>query len=122
MKKKILIVEDDRDILVTLQELLHMEGYDAEIASNGREAIEVLRQSQHLPNLIVMDYSMPEMDAPTFRVEQAKDTRFADIPILLVTANVDSEGKKAKIGAQGILKKPLDIFKFLETVEDCLKK
>lgn len=122
MKKKILIVEDDKDILVTLQELLHMEGYDADIASNGREALDVLRRSTHLPNLIVMDYSMPEMDAPAFRVEQSKDKRFANIPILLVTANVDAEGKKSKISAQGILKKPLDIFKFLETVESCLKK
>ncbi|OQW54662.1 MAG: hypothetical protein A4S09_05760 [Proteobacteria bacterium SG_bin7] len=122
MIKKILIVEDDRDILVTLEELLTTEGYEVEIAGNGREALDCLLRTNRLPDLIVMDYSMPEMDAPTFKDEQSKNPRFAEIPILLVTANADAEGKKAKIGARSILKKPLDIFHFLDAVESCLKK
>ena len=104
MKKKILIVEDDRDILTTLQELLESEGYEADIAVNGREALEILRNSNPTPDLIVMDFAMPVMDAPEFTIEQKKDSRIAEIPILLVTANADPEGKRAKIGARAFLK------------------
>jgi len=59
--KKILIVEDDRNIQELLRQELNDEGYSALIASNGREALEILRGGDR-PDLIVLDLRMPAMD------------------------------------------------------------
>ncbi len=117
MSKKILIVEDDKDILITLQELLESAGYIAETANNGIVALENLRLAQVLPDLILLDYMMPEMDGLMFRSEQEKNPRIASIPILLMTADAHPDVKQMQIGARAYIKKPLDIDKFLAAIK-----
>jgi CheY-like chemotaxis protein len=114
VSKKILIIEDDRDILISVQELLETEGYIAEIAPNGAQALKMLREASVLPQLILLDYMMPVMDGPTFRNEQRQDPRLAAIPIILMTADSFSVQKQREIGAVALLKKPLDVDVFLE--------
>lgn len=120
MNKKILIIEDDKDILETLQELLESQGYLIALAENGLDALKVLRDSLQLPDLILLDYMMPEMDGASFRVEQIKDRRISEIPVLLMTADAHPDLKRAQIGARDFVKKPLDIDKFLASVEKCI--
>ena len=120
MTTKILIVEDDIDILVTIKELLESQGYVAETAHNGMDALEVLKKTMTLPDLILLDYMMPEMDGATFRVEQERDSRIASIPILLMTADARPDEKQIQIGARGSIKKPFDIDMFLASIKKCL--
>ncbi len=120
MKRKILVVEDDKDILMTLKELLEMEGFEADVAINGKEALNKLRAANDLPELIILDYSMPVMDAPAFKIEQENDSRIKHIPLILVTANAAPDHTKSKINARAFLRKPLDIEDFINTVKSCL--
>ncbi len=121
MSVKLLIVEDDLDILETLRELLQGEGYDVESALNGAAALELLKALPVLPDLILLDYMMPVMDGPGFRVAQVADPRIASIPVLLMTADPNPDTKHRQIGAKGFLKKPLDIELFLDEIRNCLK-
>ena len=65
-KKEILLVEDDRGIRTSLQEILEDEGYAVATAENGRVALEALRAGAS-PDLIVLDLRMPVMDGWQFR-------------------------------------------------------
>ena len=121
MSKKILIVDDDKDILDALQELLEGEGYLTEIAKNGMVALEVLGKMGALPDLILLDYMMPEMDAPAFRSAQGLDPRISSIPILLMTADDHIDAKQVQLGARGCIKKPVKLDAFLALVVECLK-
>lgn len=118
--RKILIVEDDEDILQAVQELLQIEGYAAETAINGAVALTRLKSEDSLPDLIILDYMMPEMNGAAFRFEQDKDPRLAPIPVLLMTANAYPDVKQKQIGAKAYVRKPLDIDKFLSAVDGCL--
>ena len=113
----IMLVEDSRDIQLLLASLLKSAGYEVICASNGLEALDMLRSSDTLPALIILDIMMPEMDGFEFRKEQEKDVRFASIPIVAMTAYGDVQSKAMQIGAQGYLKKPFsDVDTILQTV------
>ena len=115
--KSILIVEDDQAIAESLQELLETEGYRVKLAANGRKALEFLRKTTTtLPNLIVLDLMMPQMDGYQFRAEQEMDPRLSLIPVVLMTADGHIEAKTFKIGAKAYLNKPLDVDQVLAAV------
>src|ERR1039457_3342578 len=109
-KKKILVVEDDRDIQTVVVQLLESEGFETICANNGREALQVLKDdTQNLPDLIILDLMMPIMDGFEFREEQKRDPRIANVPIVIMSADGNVEPKKHKIDAKAYIKKPLDI-------------
>ena len=120
MSKKILVVEDDRDILISITELLTMEGYEVLQANSGLAAINLLKELQDMPDLIILDLMMPGMNGEGFRTEQLKNEKFAAIPVLLMTADAHPDSVQLKIGAKGFIKKPLNIDKFLETIDICV--
>jgi len=83
MKKKILIVEDNADLLQVLQLQLEDRGYETILASNGKQAVDFA--AAQVPDLILMDIRMPEMDGfqATRLIRQNPKTR--SIPIIAVT-------------------------------------
>jgi CheY-like chemotaxis protein len=128
----ILIVEDNIVNSRVLVNLLKPVGIDTVVASNGKEAVDILQKE---PNdkfdLIIMDINMPVMDG--FAATQAirYDPKFDKIPILALTALVlDSEKKKMfNSGMNAYLSKPLDISKlyaafrlFLEPKSSCIQR
>jgi len=116
-QKKILVVEDDPGIRETLVELLQAEGYFVAAASDGLEALKVLRGESPKPHLILLDIMMPVMDGLNFRQEQLKDPTINDVPVIVMSADQKIMEKKDKIGAVGFLKKPLDLDFFLATIK-----
>ena len=117
-KKILLIVEDDRGIRESLVEILGLEGFTVISAENGADGLEKLKQSQVRPNLIVLDLMMPVKDGYQFRKEQEEDHRYADIPVVLLSADGHIEEKKMRIGAKAYIKKPVDI----DVLVDSIKK
>ena len=99
----ILIVEDDEDVREAMVAFLEMKGYAVASASNGREALDYLRDAP-APDLIITDLAMPVMDGRQFRREQLKDARIAAIPMLVITAMAD----RTHIDASEVLLKPVD--------------
>lgn len=108
-----MIIEDDFDILSLMTELLETEGYNVVSAGNGLEGLEILRGLSELPSLILLDLMMPKMDGYTFRDEQKKDDRIAQIPVIIMSAERHSPDKLKQTGALTFLKKP---FTRLETI------
>jgi CheY-like chemotaxis protein len=105
----ILIIEDSHDILDLLRQLFEYENYNVKCASNGLEALQILRTSSHLPFLIFLDLMMPVMDGYQFRAEQLADARLATIPVVLMTAGSNAQAKSISMGVQGFLQKPVHI-------------
>ncbi len=114
-KRTVLVVDDDRDIRLTLAEILEDEGYNVQIASNGREALEVLGRNAEPVSLIVLDLMMPEMDGFEFREAQLRDKRISEIPVVALTA-WGSGDVPAMPGVAGCFSKPLELDALLSLV------
>jgi CheY-like chemotaxis protein len=107
MCAKVLIVEDDHSQREALSEILSQQGYEVQCATNGSEALELMRRSNSLPRLILLDVMMPVMDGWEFRDQQRKDRALAEVPVVVMTALDDSVQKALQSGAVGFLPKPL---------------
>lgn len=110
----LLVVDDDRDIRETLQELLEGEGYDVATARNGDEGLARARELH--PSMILLDLFMPVMDGKEFRRRQLADEELAEIPVVVVSAAVGVEERIAALKVAAHLEKPLDIQVLFETV------
>jgi CheY-like chemotaxis protein len=110
----LLIVDDDRDIRETLQELLQDEGYQVATARDGDEGLTRARELR--PSMILLDLFMPGMDGTEFRRRQLDDEELADLPVVLVSAAVGMEERIAALGVAGHLEKPLDLQVLFKTV------
>ena len=83
-KKRVLVVDDEPDFAAIVRENLEREGFDVEVAHNGVEGIEKVHADP--PDAIVLDVMMPEKDGYAVCSELKEDARYADIPILMLTA------------------------------------
>ncbi len=86
-KKRVLVVDDEPDFALLVQGNLQKEGFEVDVAYNGVEGLEKIRQNP--PDAVVLDVMMPEMDGYEVCSEMKKDDRFADIAILMLTAVAD---------------------------------
>ena len=122
MKNKILIVEDNNDVRENLSELLTLSGYDTIVATNGKEGVEAA-QSQ-LPDLILCDIMMPEMDGYTVLRILSKSEPTASIPFLFLSAKTELTDVRRgmTLGADDYITKPFDDVALLDTIEFRLKK
>ena len=119
--KHILIVDDSKDIHGLLGVFFAGEGYEISVAETGMQALELLRKSPLLPDLILLDLMMPVMDGYGFRAEQEKDARLAEIPVVIMTAGADAKVSALRAKAHGFLKKPFsDLELLLATVSGAL--
>ena len=86
-KNRILVVDDEPDFALLVQGNLEKEGFDVDVAYNGAEGLEKVKQNP--PDAIVLDVMMPEKDGYEVCAELKKDDRFTDIAILMLTAVAD---------------------------------
>jgi CheY-like chemotaxis protein len=110
----VLIVDDDRDIRETLEEILSYEGYAVATARNGADALEKARALR--PELILLDLFMPVMDGAEFRRRQRADPDIGDIPVIVVSAAAGLEDRVQALGVAEHLEKPLQIDRLFEVV------
>ena len=87
MARKILIVDDNRLILQAMAEHLEEHGYETMVAGNGREALELMEVE--VPDLIIMDLVMPEMDGLEATRRLRRDARFKDLPVVAFTSQAN---------------------------------
>lgn len=116
---RILICDDDADIVSALKIYLSGENYEIVTASNGREAVELVNQSP--VHLILMDVMMPEMDgiAATARIREA-----CNVPIILLTAKSEDSDKilGLNIGADDYITKPFNPVEVVARVRSQLRR
>ncbi len=86
MAEKILIVDDDPDLVESVRIILESKGYEVEAAYDGIEGLEKVKEFQ--PDLIVLDVMMPKKNGYEVCKELKSDPKYSSIPILLLTAVV----------------------------------
>lgn len=84
LKKTLLLVEDDPDLLEVLRLTFEMDGFNPVLASDGEQAISKARR--HAPDLIVLDLMLPKLDGLEVCRQLRADDAFAQVPILMLTA------------------------------------
>lgn len=104
-RMEVLVVEDHRDSRELLIEYLEVHGFTVKAATNGLQALAQLEEGPP-PVAILTDLHMPLMDGWTLRAELAKDPRFADIPVVVLSAMDVSMLPEA---VHASMQKPLDL-------------
>lgn len=112
--KYVFLVEDSKDIQVLIQHFFVGEGYKVEWADDGEQALEKLRNLPELPDLILLDLMMPNMNGYEFRDLQKKDDKLSAIPVVVMTADVNAAEKAFQMGVKGHLKKPFTVDSLLK--------
>lgn len=109
LKERILIVEDDRQFRNLIEEQLKEVGYEVESATHGVEALKRMRS--FLPDLIVADVMMPEMDGFEFCKRVREHNEWVDIPFIFLSAHGDKIKMRTsrEVGADEYLTKPIDL-------------
>lgn len=107
---KILVVEDEPNLLSGLCSVLQLDHYQLLTAENGVEAFEVLRSQSQLPDLILSDIMMPQMDGIQLLTQVRANRRWVSIPFIFLTAlNENAQVQRGKeLGVEDYIVKPYD--------------
>jgi CheY-like chemotaxis protein len=106
-KKSILIVDDEYVVVEISKRKLEARGYEVQTAGDGNEAF--LRLKSKIPDLILLDVQMPQMNGYSFIIEKVKIPEYADIPVVVMTAYNEMEPLFQRHGVLGYLLKPLKL-------------
>ena len=115
--RRVLIVEDDRDIAESLCDVLLDDGFEVCCAGNGRRALELLEKGLH-PDVILLDLMMQGMNGVEFRRLQLARPQLARFPVVVMTATRDA-ARAEELAPQGWIHKPFELDELLETVRRC---
>lgn len=118
---KILLVDDEKDIVEFLEYNLRQEGFEVVTAFDGKEAIEKLKEK---PDLIILDVLMPKMDGFETCEKIRSNKEFKNIPVIFLTAKSteSDEIKGLNLGADDFIKKPISPKKLIARVKSNLRK
>lgn len=120
MSQFLLMAEDDPDIQIVARLALKKAGFRVEVVNNGRELIERVRKER--PDVILLDWMMPEMNGPDTCAALKADPATADIPVVFMTAK--SQGferdRGLATGALGYIVKPFDALTLGDRVREIL--
>lgn len=120
MKPKILIIDDAKELVEVLGIRLESEGYQVLNAFNGVEGIE--RAEKEIPDLILLDLGMPDMDGYTMLKELRRRSSCRSIPIIVVTGRHQMKDLMMMEGVQDFISKPYKTEELLDRIAWQLKK
>jgi two-component system chemotaxis response regulator CheY len=118
--RAVLIVDDDADVCEGMASLLAEEGYEALTALDGEQGLRLLRARPGVA-LVLLDLTMPRLNAADFRAAQHGDPRIAAVPVVLMSAGLDGRKHAQRLGAAGYLAKPFKPQALLEVIERILR-
>jgi DNA-binding response OmpR family regulator len=120
--KKVLIVDDEVDLVETIRFLLEMEGYRVLVSHDGEDALHQARREN--PHLIILDIMLPKLDGYKVSRELKSDERYKQIPILMLSAKAQEKDRiiGLEAGAEEYITKPFDLAAFMEKLKTYLKK
>ena len=116
--RTVLVVEDEWAIADWLDALLVEEGYHVVVASNGKRAIEILRDQK--PDLILTDFMMPIMDGPALLQAIAADAAMAGVPIVVMSSLPEATVVERCKGYRAFIRKPFREAELLQTLSRLL--
>lgn len=118
--RKILIVDDEPDLLASLARSVRAAGYDVTTARDGESAL--LQVAQGAPDLVLADVMMPGLNGFQTTRKLKENEASAAIPVLLMSGKTDPADRfwAEEVGAVALLKKPLDTRSLLQRIHDVL--
>lgn len=120
--KRILIVDDEKEIRELLRDKLSKSQYDVLTASSGKDALRIARDSR--PNLILLDIAMPQMDGYAVCDEIKSESATQDIPVLFLTGkDLDPQGIEERcreLSASGYISKLSSLKELLDKLKETL--
>ena len=118
--KQLLLIDDDPNLVLLVKDYLEFQGYQVTTAENGREALEIL--GTEIPDMIICDVMMPEMDGYALVEQVRQDPRTSWIPVMFLSAKGQSQDrvKGLKTGADVYLVKPFEPEELVAQVESSL--
>jgi CheY-like chemotaxis protein len=119
----IMVVDDQEELRRFTIRLLSAYGYGVVEAQHGRQAIERLREFE--PALVLLDLNMPVMNGWEFcaELQRLEDERLAAIPVVLVTGEAEDDRRyQAELRAVGLIRKPFEPERLLNTIHDALQR
>lgn len=119
-QKRLLLVDDDPNLILLVKDYLEFRGYEVSSADNGRIALEKLQED--LPDLIICDVMMPEMDGYAFVESVREEPRTSWIPVIFLSAKGQSQDriKGLNMGADVYMVKPFEPEELIAQVESSL--
>ncbi len=120
--KNILIVDDEQDIVESLKFVLETAGFNCYTAFDGEEGLRLAKEI--IPDLIILDVMMPKINGYKISRLLKYDSKYKNIPILMITARSQEEDKLIgeETGADEYITKPFDLDDVLKQVENYLGK
>ena len=117
MDRTVLIIEDEKLIIVSTQMVLEAAGFRVESATNGEDGINKARTDS--PDLILLDIMMPGIDGWETLTRLKRDPETSGIPVIIFTAREHSRGhqKSTEMGAADYFRKPFEPDELIELVE-----
>jgi two-component system alkaline phosphatase synthesis response regulator PhoP len=117
MQRTVLIIEDEKLIIVSTQMVLEAAGFRVESATNGEDGIA--KAKSQAPDLVLLDIMMPGIDGWETLTRLKRDAATANIPVVIFTAREHSRGhqKSAEMGAVDYFRKPFEPDELIELVE-----
>ena len=115
MAKKILIIDDETDVMKMVVYRLKARGYEIITAVNGKDGIDAAKKSK--PDLILLDYRLPDVKPGEVSKIIKDDVALKDTPLILITASVENISEKAKESmAVDYISKPIEPEELYEKV------
>ncbi len=120
-KKKILIVDDEIDIVETLKFILEDAGYECYCAFDGEEGLNIAREI--IPDLMILDVMMPKINGYKISRLLKYDSKYKNIPIIMITARSQDEDRLIgeETGVNEYITKPFELDYVVDKVNDYLK-
>ena len=116
--KKVMIIDDNEDIVALLKTMLLMKSYNVFIKTDIIDVEESIKEI--MPELIIMDMLLSGADGRKVCKSFKNDTRFASIPVLMISAHPNAKEECLNAGAEMFLEKPFEMKDFFESVEKSL--
>lgn len=120
-RKKILIVDDEAQLVDLIKMRLEKENFEVSVAYDGEEGLQKARSIK--PDLIILDIMLPKVDGYMICSLFKRDKRYAQIPIILFTARSQEEDRQLgeKVGADAYIVKPYEPKTLLDKITELLK-
>ena len=117
MERTVLIIEDEKLIIVSTQMVLEAAGFRVESATNGEDGIA--KAKSLAPDLVLLDIMMPGIDGWETLTRLKRDAATANVPVIIFTAREHARGhqKSAEMGAADYFRKPFEPDELIELVE-----
>ncbi|MDP3730367.1 MAG: response regulator [Candidatus Omnitrophota bacterium] len=122
MGKRILLVDDERDLVMAVKFRLEESGYEVSVAADGQEGLDKARNEK--PDLILLDLMLPKMNGYKVCGLLKADARYSKIPVIMFTARAQETDRKLseEVGADAYITKPFEPGILLNKIKSLIAK